>query len=499
MKPLLLAFVALALVVAILLTTWAGGGAERREAANALTLNGARSALAETAQRPDDFELPLDAGRQSIEPEPGLASQNPSANQASSDSHCPTSKVFGRVTDSAGRPPPEFDAAQLELHFAASDPRHPGDNVKRIGQTKSEWMTIPPSGEFESSNLMHGTWTAICRIDGCAPTRTSIVITGDEPRMRHDIVLGYRVVSLSLHDDAGRSFVSSLRASGLALDAGLVPFVSKVQPVIGEYSRATGVLALRSHVLGDGITDPWCELLFESGERCWVGLELGNATLAFEEVPLGVEDVTLVIPNARLHHSLGALEFQIVDAIDSHLLNSAFVRLSSVGLSLFLSAKDGHVSFDAVVAGNVLASVSSPGYANWGESITVTAGQRSKIEVRLEREVTISGTVTDQKGHPAIVWVSAVHPIPETRETLNCGTVMSDPDGSFRIVGLAHLDYRLTTGSVTDPLDSRMHLPVEHPESVDARHGSVSGLVIVHSERPDEIIWDDKPGPGKKN
>jgi hypothetical protein len=257
----------------------------------------------------------------------------------------------------------------------------------------------------------------------------------------------------------------------------------------------------RSHLVDKGRGDPWREIETEGSGTLWVGVALGDHTLAVQELAPGAEEVLLTVSTARLRTGLGALQVRVVDDLNSRPLQHAEISLgprrgSSRSEHDPETDSSGNARFEGLTPGEVEFQVDLRGYVSTSRRVAVAALECSTIEVRLETAVTISGVVSDEQGKPLSRTMRAI-PAFQVRSEWGWDFYDAPPaeDGSFILEGLSHREYVLldagsfAANNSNAPRYTRSSLP-KYATFVDARKSdSITGVSLVLSGR-------DDPAPG---
>jgi hypothetical protein len=390
--------------------------------------------------------------------------------------------IFGWVRDPL-RHPDRFRGAKLQLRSKAATIRSRAEAAE-----DAHSIEVRDDGSFEARDLDLGKWRVSGKIAGCAPVSADVVIAAGSERVRIDFDLDPdRVVTIDLVDRDGNPFVESATKVGFSIASLVTPFACAEQPSLDANPRSSGrVLRSRSAIRGTGT--PWYVMVVEASgrDRVWVGAALGDRALAFREVPLDVERVSLVTSVDDLRGAMGALTVDVVDDWDTMPRRDASVFLANalpVAPTKWTDAR-GRASFEALLEGEIQVRVRADDYVSANRSIQVTAGKTATLEIRLEPAISISGVARDEHDHPR--GRLQVRAIPatgdDTRWQFERSTV-TDDDGSFVLRGLAHREYTLidaaTRLSKTSwPQFTRSSVPTGMT-FVDARSGSVEGVVVV--------------------
>jgi len=208
----------------------------------------------------------------------------------------------------------------------------------------------------------------------------------------------------------------------------------------------------------------------------WVSACVASSVLRTRYVQRGTDAVTFVLSLDELRGSFGALRLRIVDAESGEPLTDGRVGLHAngqFGTGREIVDPGGWVAFDAEAPGPRHLSIVVRGHEWVVEQVWIEAGRVNDLGTyRLNKPVSIRGTLRDEQGAPVKAWVS-VFPLDRydaTQRILEKFCWTSDGGGSFEVRPVGRRRYLLRVNDETWCAE---------PVLVDASAGAVRDVELV--------------------
>ncbi|QDV09649.1 hypothetical protein Poly30_52070 [Planctomycetes bacterium Poly30] len=353
------------------------------------------------------------------------------------------------------------------------------------------------AGRYALGPLAIGSWTVTPYAEGRHCPVLKVEIDGDTGFLRRDLVLpAQQAVRILVVTRGGEPAVPILREAGLFSDpAALAPVATLERPgeMIGleqeDLWQPLGVGTVVSWQSSDAERDPaeFVRLAIHESGPTWISLVSHHCVLATRRVTEEVEEVRFVVDPDELRALRGTVQATIVDAETGAPL-SARVALDTWAHFDERSALDndpstGASSLEDVPPGPLWWTARAEGRADFFREVVLPKGGLLDLGViRLQRPVALAGSVRDADGQPieSVFRLGTLDATTGAVAAIEGRRFASDPDGRFRIEGLAPTQYVLQVAGVPArpprPFDPRLR---SAPMTVDARSGDVEELRLT--------------------
>lgn len=416
-----------------------------------------------------------------------------------------------RTTAAAAEPEPSFTleltieapgahADALERASIEVVPHKPAANSKDKGEAWRKGRCLGRSLQYggkpmlEIEHLCLGKWTASIEAKGFVTDREVITCNENGARVRAKLrLLPERTFVVAIHDLAGAPLDRSTLLSPdvrTQLADRIVPHVCEDAPrgALDSRSSCTATTYRCTHVGKDRDL----EFKVETGGSgtLWVGASFGDAILAWIGVPEGAERIVLEVPTDAVLAAFRTVEVRVRDGDHHGAIDGARVRIQTVnGQELQLvTDRDGRARAASVAQGAGTIRVRKEGYGSERARFDTRSAVATLLEVELAPEITLRGTLVGKDGLPMAGTLAAISeamdPLPQ--DGIIDDHALAGDDGAFEFRGLSRgtyliVDARWSSAAIahlaSKASDGALALP-NHITRVDARHGSVSGLVV---------------------
>lgn len=495
-------FVALSLVIAALaLAIWWAAGHTSANDAPAVRPD----AALQPARDPARSELELAAGepRDARTMATETTTAGVAANETPNESDRPVGRIRVHIVDAEQRALTRirgFLGIERDPLTRAStwSGERPAWRIEPVGLSvpRRAWnITIPEGGTFEFECLELGTWSIDCQADGFRGANVDVVLDDVTPQRDVDLVVRReRSLEVSLRTPDGEPFLAALYRAfpqyGAAVNAQLRR--------IGDRD-GTGLVAFTAVIGPARDATYWRTLHTDVFESLTVSAFVAGTLLASGDAPVGVDDLSLVASVDTVSAALGDLSVLVVDDATDVPVAHASVDCGTEGyvLPAEITDENGRVAFTDVLGPEVKLSATSENYAPVTRTVTIFPRRRNGTIVRLERGVTISGTLRRANGQATSdAACLATFDAGSNRGTLVQQAAQRGPTFAFehvprgRYVACAESTWR--TRNARSGRELELPEPPEvaarsgrMPEGfvyVDATGGSVTNLVLVVPE-----------------
>lgn len=342
--------------------------------------------------------------------------------------------------------------------------------------------------------LSLGRWKASIEARGFVTQRQAVTCNEDGARVRVTLrLLPQRVFVVAIHDVQGapldRSALLSADVRAQLADR-IVPHVCEDAPrgALDSRSSCTAATYRCTHVGKD--RDIEFEVETGGAGTLWVGASFGDAILAWSPVAENSERIVLEVPTEAVLAAFRSVEVRVRDRDLHASIDGAQVSVTMAnGKELkLLTDATGRARAESVVQGAGTIRVSKEGYASETARFDTRSAAQTALEVELAPEVTLRGMLVGKDGLPSEGTVVAIAEAPERlpHDDLIPDRARAGENGGFEFRGLSRNTYLIADARFSSELVRHLSRSPSEPgfalpayvTRVDARHGSVSGIVV---------------------
>lgn len=358
--------------------------------------------------------------------------------------------------------------------------------------------TTDDLGRYTLGPLEPGAWSVTAGMRNHHSVSADVGPPQDDTLARQDFELtAQQVVRVRLVTSEGDPALPTLYAAKLdAYRLQLVPVATRDDPgatfteVTGSLNNPFGIGWFReSGLMGEPAVTPdeYGTVTLREDGPAWLSLVAAHQVLAKQPLAPDTDEVVFVVDSSDVAALYSTVRGRALDAASggavaarAFLNDDPFVH-GQAGAAADPSS--GDFTVERALPGQRWLIVKCDGYAEVKRKITVPRGSTFEAgEISMHRPVALSGKVHDTEGKPfeAIIEWGVLDVVSGTVAWAQQVRAQSQADGTFTVSGLEPAVYVVRSPGLDvrgpRPSDPRV---VSRPVRVDARTGSVDGIVVV--------------------